>query len=185
MTATIIAFNAGSSSFIKAISTEITIVVNITIAGAMTHGILSAMSKKSSMLWDPCHSSVFEYSLNVWSLTLPSSPLQAIFLEYGYFSALRGNWVSFQLADFRISVFLRCNFRCDFLFELQLSERTISRNGWIRPANYICTTSCMSRFNRYNIWRTHTFMPILKWKTRIDEKKWILDFCLYFWKWFC
>jgi hypothetical protein len=50
ISATTIAFNAGSSSFIKAISTEITIVAHITVAGAMTHGILSAMSKRCSIL---------------------------------------------------------------------------------------------------------------------------------------
>jgi hypothetical protein len=50
ISATTIAFNAGSSSFIKAISTEITIVAHITVAGAMTHGILSAMSKKGGIL---------------------------------------------------------------------------------------------------------------------------------------
>jgi hypothetical protein len=46
ITATIIAFEAGSNNLIKTINTEITIVANITIAGAITHGILSAISKK-------------------------------------------------------------------------------------------------------------------------------------------
>jgi hypothetical protein len=47
ITATIIAFEAGSNNLIKTINPEITNVANITIAGAITHGILSAISKRS------------------------------------------------------------------------------------------------------------------------------------------
>ncbi len=50
--ATIIAFNAGSSSFIKTINTEIKIVAKITIAGAITHGILSAISNRFSIIFE-------------------------------------------------------------------------------------------------------------------------------------
>jgi hypothetical protein len=46
ITATIIAFDAGCNNFTVTIDTEIKIVANITIAGAITHGILSAISKK-------------------------------------------------------------------------------------------------------------------------------------------
>jgi len=48
--ATIIAFNAGSNSLIKTINAEIKTVANITSAGAITHGILSAMSKRFVIL---------------------------------------------------------------------------------------------------------------------------------------
>ena len=46
VTATIITFEAGCSSLLKENSTEIAIVATITIAGAITQGILSAISKK-------------------------------------------------------------------------------------------------------------------------------------------
>jgi hypothetical protein len=46
ITATIIAFDAGSNNLIKTINTEIIIVAAITIAGAIIHGILSAISKR-------------------------------------------------------------------------------------------------------------------------------------------
>lgn len=46
ITATIIAFDAGCNSPLKENTTEMTIVATITIAGAITHGILSAISKR-------------------------------------------------------------------------------------------------------------------------------------------
>ena len=50
VTATIIAFDAGCNILTNAISIEMIIVANITIAGAMIHGIESAISKICSTL---------------------------------------------------------------------------------------------------------------------------------------
>ena len=53
VTATIMAFEAGCSSLLKENSTEIVIVATITIAGAITQGILSAISKKCCISFYP------------------------------------------------------------------------------------------------------------------------------------
>ena len=46
ITATIITFDAGCSILLKEMNTEMTIVANITAAGAIIQGILSAISNK-------------------------------------------------------------------------------------------------------------------------------------------
>jgi hypothetical protein len=60
ITATIIAFDAGCKNLLKTNNTEITIVAKITIAGAITQGILSAISNRcciffTSLLFKPQH----------------------------------------------------------------------------------------------------------------------------------
>lgn len=109
ITATIIAFDAGCNNFTETIDTEIIIVANITIAGAITHGILSAISKRCCIFISPCP---------FWA---PSFVNQLIIILSKY-----RIWRRLSVGGFQDVVFSRCDFRCDFRLWASADQKSFS-----------------------------------------------------------